>query len=466
MSSPSTSWFHETWTRPSGGREVLQLALPLVMSSLSWTLLTFIDRIFLTWWSTQALAASFPAALLWWTSICFPLGTCMYVSTFVSQYHGARQTKWIGPIVWQGVWLGVLASLLVTLLLPFADNIFQAARHGPAVIEQEVAYYRMLCLGTAAILVSYSLSSFFSGQGLTWIVMLVDGGAAGLNVLLDYLWIFGKWGFPAMGIEGAALATAVAFWIKAAVYVCLILRRRHRNECRTDLWKLNRRLLARLLYFGAPSGVHMVLEVGGFTVFVFLVGRLGELELAATNMAFNVSSVAFMPVFGLATATQILVGQNQGRGRPDLAARATWTTLLIAISYMGFISSLYVLTPDLFLFGFFAQSDPAHAVRIHGLAVILLRYVAAYNIFDALNLVFSNAIKGAGDTHFVSIVSLVMACLLAVGTWVGVTYQSWRVDGCWTFVTLWLGLLGCIYITRFLQGRWRLMQVIDSASEN
>ncbi len=437
------------------------MAMPLVMSSLSWTLLTFIDRIFLTWWSTQALAASFPAALLWWTSICFPMGTCMYVSTFVSQYHGAQQRKWIGPIVWQGVWLGVLASLVVTLLLPFADVIFEAARHSPAVIEQEVAYFRVLCLGTAAILVSYSLSSFFSGQGMTWVVMLVDGAAAVLNMLLDYLWIFGKWGFPAMGIEGAALATAVAFWIKVAVYVWLILRVRHREQCRTDLWKINRRLLGRLLYYGAPSGLHMMLEVGGFTIFVFLIGRLGELELAATNMAFNVSSVAFMPVFGLATATQILVGQNQGRGRSDLAARATWTTLLIAIGYMGFISSLYVLVPDLFLFGFFAQSDPEHAERIHSLAVVLLRYVAAYNIFDALNLVFSYAVKGAGDTHFVSLVSLVMALLLGVGTWFGVTYLRWRVDGCWTFITAWLCLLGCIYVVRFMQGSWRSMQVIE-----
>ncbi len=435
--------------------------MPLVMSSLSWTLLTFIDRIFLTWWSTQSLAASFPAALLWWTSICFPMGACMYVSTFVSQYHGAAQHKWIGPIVWQGVWLGVLSSLVVTLFLPWADDVFRLAGHSPAVIEQEVVYYRMLCVGTTAILVSYSLSAFFSGQGRTWIVMLVDGGAAGLNILLDYLWIFGKGGFPAMGIEGAALATAAAFWCKAAVYVWLILRAKHRHECGTGRWKLRRRLLGRLLYFGAPSGLHMVLEVGGFTVFVFLVGRLGDLELAATNMAFNVSSVAFMPVFGLATAAQILVGQNQGRGRPDLAARATWVTLAIAIGYMGAVSAMYLLVPDLFLFGFFAQSNPDDAVRIHSLAVVLLRYVAAYNIFDAMNLVFSNAIKGAGDTYFVFGVSLGMALLLGVGTWYGVSRLEWRVDGCWTFITLWLALLGIIYVTRFVRGRWRSMRVIE-----
>ena len=91
------------WRRPCGGREVLRLAMPLVLSSLSWTLLTFIDRMFLMWWSPDALAASFPAALLWWTLICCPLGICMYANTFVSQYDGAGQREHIGPAVWQAV---------------------------------------------------------------------------------------------------------------------------------------------------------------------------------------------------------------------------------------------------------------------------------------------------------------------------------------------------------------------------
>ncbi len=436
------------------------LALPLVLSSLSWTLLTFIDRIFLMWWSTDALAASFPAALLWWTSICFPLGISMYVGTFVSQYYGASDHRGIGPIVWQGVWIAVIATPIVSLIVPLAPWIFEAANHHPSVRPLEITYYRYLCLGTGGMLISYALSSFYSGQGKTWVVMLIDAGATILNIVLDYLWIFGYAGFPAMGVQGAAMATSLAFWIKVVIYLILILRSSNSKKFSTRQFGFQRRLTGRLLYYGGPSGAQMFLEVFGFSAFVFLVGRLGVLELAATNMAFNVSSVAFMPVFGLSTAASIMVGQQLGRNQTELAARATWTTMWIAIAYMGFISALYVITPNLFLFAFFMEEQEG-GQQIRTMAVVLLRYVAAYNIFDALNLVFANAVKGAGDTHFVLFVSLAMAIVLAVSTWIGLQRFNFGLHGSWSLVTVWISLLGTIYIARFCQGKWRSMRVID-----
>ncbi len=225
---------------------------------------------------------------------------------------------------------------------------------------------------------------------------------------------------------------------------------------------LNWPLLKRLVSFGGPSGLQMFLEVVGFTTFVFLVGSLGDTELAATNLAFNISSLAFMPVFGLACAASILVGQQLGRNDPDSAARGTWTTLGIAVGYMTMVSILYVVVPDLFLFGFFAGEGVESGEEIRSIAVVLLRYVAAYNLFDALNLVFVNAIKGAGDTRFVFCVSLVMALLLGFGTWIGLTVFDAGLHGCWTMVTAWISLLGVIYLSRFMHGRWRGMRVIET----
>ena len=204
-----------------------------------------------------------------------------------------------------------------------------------------------------------------------------------------------------------------------------------------------------------------LLEVAGFTAFVFLVGRLGGKELTATNLAFNVSSLAFMPVFGLGMAASILVGQQLGRDSPDLAARGTWTTVWLAMSYMTLVSTLYVVVPDLFLFGFFANEAGQRNGDVRAVAVVLLRYVAAYNLFDALNMVFVGAIKGAGDTRFVFGVSLIMAVLLAAGTWIAVSVFQAGLHGCWTLVTVWIWLLGIIYGARFLQGRWRGMRVIE-----
>lgn len=449
------------WNRPCGGREVTRLAMPLVLSSLSWTLLTFIDRMFLTWWSRDALAASFPAALLWWTLLCCPLGICMYANTFVSQYTGAGQHRRIGPVVWQAIWIGLIATPLTMLPMLFADPIFTLAGHVPKVRIQEVVYFRILCLSSGAMLISHAMSTFYSGQGKTWVVMLVDCGSVLLNVILDYLWIFGHAGFPAMGIEGGAWATFVAIGAKVVIYAILLARPHNVVKFGSLKWAFQWPLCKRILNFGGPAGLQMLLEVAGFTVFVFLVGRLGKQELEATNLAFNVSSLAFMPVLGLSTAVSILVGQRLGQNQPDLAARGTWTSVSLATGYMFVVSTLYVLVPDLFLFGFFSGTGTEDYQDVRASAIVLLRYVAAYNIFDALNLVFVNAIKGAGDTRFVFTISLGMALLLATSTWLAMGVFNAGLHGCWILITAWVWALGTIYLARFLGGNWRAMRVID-----
>ncbi len=362
-------------------------------------------------WSQDALAASFPAALLWWSLICCPLGLCMYTGTFVSQYFGAGERRRIGAVVWQGVWIAVLASPVAMLPMLFADADLC---RWPGIREQVRAwkwsYFRILCLGTPAMLVSSAFSCFYSGQGKTWIVMLVDMGSVLLNIVLDYAWIFGHAGFPAAGIAGGAWATFVAIAAKVVVYRGAVGSAGNRRWFGSLDWRFDWPLLRRLLKFGGPAGLQMLLEVAGFTVFVFLVGSLGVKELAATNLAFNVSSLAFMPVFGLSTAVSILVGQHLGRNDPDLAARGTWTSLWLATGLHA--GCLDHVRPG-------ARSVPVRVLRgrTHGqwarkserLPIVLLRYVAAYNLFDALNMVFVNAIKGAGDTRFVFVTSLLMA---------------------------------------------------------
>lgn len=449
------------WSEPSGGREILQLAFPMVISSLSWTILSFIDRIFLFHWSETALAAVFPASLFWWTTISIAIGTCMYVQTFVSQYSGAGHPEKIGPIVWQGNWIALLISPLMLLLIPLAPLVFRAAGHAPEIVADEITYFAWLSWGTPALLLSHALSGFFSGRGQTWIVMLVDAGAAVLNIVLDYWWIFGGLGLAPGGVAGAALATVVAFYAKLLIYGWLFLRPVNRRNFSTGNWRLNWPQLSRLLRFGGPGGVQFLLEAGGFTAFVFLVGRLGQTELAATNLAFNISSFAFMPVFGFGAAVSILVGQRLGANEVSLAARVVWNSLAITLGYMVLISLGYVLVPDWFLLGIRNENPDAARPEVKQIAVILLRYVALYNVFDALNMIFVSAIKGAGDTRFVMFASLMMGGLLAVVTWFGMQHLGFGLHACWTWVTIWVCLLGLIYWARFVQGSWKSKRVIE-----
>ena len=451
------------WNRPCGAREVLILALPLVISTSSWTLMLFIDRMFLLWHSPDALAAALPAGLLNFTVISFFLGIAAYVNTFVAQYHGAKRPERIGIAVWQGVAVGVIAIPITLLTIPLAPKLFEYANHGPAIMELEVSYYQILCYGAAGMVFSAALSAFFTGRGRTSTVMMVDCSAALLNIVLDYAWIFGNFGFAAQGIEGAGWATVIANWCRAGFYLALMLRATNRLEFGTlSGCRFEPKLFRRLLSYGFPSGMQYVLEVGAFTAFLMLVGRLGPLELTATNLAFNLNSLAFLPLLGFGIATTTLVGQRLGENRPDLAARATWTTYILASGYMSILAALYVLAPDLLLFAHGAKADPAEFARVRDLTVVLLRFVAAFGLLDTMNVIFVSAIKGAGDTRFVLWITCGMAAMPVVPTWIGMAYFDLGLYWSWCVVTVWVWALGAAYLGRFLQGKWRTMRVIES----
>ncbi len=461
-SNPLAHW----WTRVSGGREVLRIAMPLVISSLSLTIMTFVDRLFLKQVSAEAMAAAFTAGTVWFAVACLPLGLCAYSTTFVSQYLGNGQPERIGGAIWQGVWLALGITPFLLFAIPFAPTFFQWVGHSQDAVRLEVVYFQILCWGGPGMLIAQSLTSFFSGRGQTRTVMGVDATVAIINLVLDYLWIFGHAGFPEMGIAGAAWATVTAFWLKAAIYLILVLSRENRRIFET--WRgmsVDRDLLKRLLWYGSPSGFQLLLDVLGFTVFILMVGRLGHLESQATSIAFSVGTLAFMPVWGLSQAVSILVGQRLGQNRDDLAARATWTSLWIALSYMALISLAFLFAPNLFLAAFFTEAAPSdNSQETFAMAVTLLQFVAAYNMLDALLMIFVSAIKGAGDTPFVLRASFPMAVLLGGLSWVGVEVLEFGIYGCWALVAGWVWCLGVIFMLRFLGGKWRRMRVIDMAT--
>lgn len=456
------SWIHRWWTRECGGREVLWLALPLVISTSTWTVIYFTDRLFLLWYDPDALAAALPAGLVSFSVIAFFLGVASYVNTFVAQYFGAGRSDRIGLAVWQGAILGIACTPLVLATIPLAPTLFDLAGHSPRVRELEVTYYGPLAYGASALVISGALSAFFTGQGRVRTVMIVDSLAAVTNVGLDYAWIFGHFGFPAAGIEGAGWATVVANWFRVLVYLALMLRAAERQRYQTLAGcRFDGPLMRRLIRFGTPNGLQFVFEVGAVTMFLLLVGRIGSLELTATNLTFNVNSLAFMPIWGFGIATSTLVGQKLGENRPDLAARSTWTTFILASLYIGSFAILYLTVPELLLTGHEVQANPQEFARVRQVTVVLLRFAAAFAILDAMNVIFVSAIKGAGDTRFALWTMIVLTPVPVVPTWIGMQYFGLGLYWAWLGLTLWVWLLGVVFFARFMQGKWRSMRVIE-----
>jgi MATE family multidrug resistance protein len=229
-----------------------------------------------------------------------------------------------------------------------------------------------------------------------------------------------------------------------------------------NLRRFDRALMWRLFRFGGPSALQMTVTVGAFAVFIMIVGQLGPDAMAATTLAFNVETLAWVPMLGLGMAISTLVGQQLGADRPKLAARATWTGFVISLIYMGSMAVLFLSIPHLLLFGHRAGADPVQFAALEATTVVLLRFVAAYCLLDAMNLIFCSAIKGAGDTMFVLLTTIIAAPLPVVAAWAGIQWGGLGLYWCWTVVTVWVWCLGVAYLLRFLQGKWREMRVIES----
>jgi MATE family multidrug resistance protein len=456
--------FGEFWSAPGGIREVLRLAVPLVISTMSWTVMMFIDRLFLVWHSDVATAAALTAGTAHWAVICLPLGVVGYVNTFVAQYHGAARPERIGLVVWQGMWLALVSWPCILAASLAADALFGGAGHEAAVVPLEIDYFTTLNYGGGAMVASAAISSFFTGRGRVVTVMVVDSLAAAANVVLDYCWIFGRWGFPAMGMTGAAWATNLALGAKLLMYLLLWLRPRHTALYGT--WagcRFDRRLCLRVLRFGFPAGLQYAAEAIAFFLFVQLVATLGVQATAASLLAFNINSLAFMPVLGIGMAVSTLVGQSLGDNNPQRASRAAWAGFWLAVALMLPISAAYVLAPDAILYLHQRHASPSEFAALRGVVVVLLRFVAAYCLFDAMNIIFSSAIKGAGDTQFVLATTIGVSLLAVLLTWLGLRVWQHGLNWCWAVVTLWILLLGGIYLARFLQGKWQTMRVIEPA---
>jgi MATE family multidrug resistance protein len=449
--------------RPAGLGEVLHVALPLVVSMGSFTFMQFCDRMFLARFSSISIQAALPAGILSFTLCCGFMELAGYANTFVAQYHGAGDRRGCSRAAVQSVFLAVFSWPLILLLIPLGRWMLTLAGHAPEVLAQELTYLSLLMAGGVTVPLGVAAATFFTGRGDTRTTMMANIVANGFNIALDYALIFGHWGFPRLGIRGAAMATIVSGFVGPAILLGLFFSRRVDRQYGTRAaFRMDFPLIGRMVRFGLPASVHLVLAVLAFSVFILLTGRLGETALAASNMAFSINMLAFMPLIGLGIAANTLVGKYQGQNDPSLAARATWTTLKTGLAYSMVIGGLYLLLPE-FFYSFFTRKAPGAIPleEVIPLGRVMLRLMALWGFLDAVNVILAGGLKGAGDTRFVMIYSLLASWLvfvlgevLIVFVFRGSILQAW----CW--LTAHLTVLAVGYAWRFRSGRWKSIDLL------
>ena len=243
------------------------------------------------------------------------------------------------------------------------------------------------------MMVMAAVNGFFSGRGQTWTVLGIEAAGTGLNVALALVLIFGRAGFPELGIAGAGWATVAARGrrLRSGWHCFAEAQVPQRNSTLSGLAARERELFGRLLKYGGPAGAQVFLDVLVFHVFVQLVGRLGEAATAATTLTVRLNMVAFLPMMGLGQAVSILVGQRLGANRPDLAERSAYTGLKWVFGYMCSVAAVYVLFPGALVSTFRGNSDAASFAAVAAIVPSLLLCVAVYSLADSINVTFSFA---------------------------------------------------------------------------
>ena len=194
-----------------------------------------------------------------------------------------------------------------------------------------------------------------------------------------------------------------------------------------------------------------------------MVGRIGIIELAATNIAMNIAMLAFMPMVGLGISVMVQVGQSIGANNPELAKRATYSGLQISFMYLAFLGVFYLFLPQILIYPYEANASSSNFDQISEMTKIILRFIAFWGFFDALGIIISAGLKGAGDTKFIMIaVGVIGTCVSVIPVFIVVEILSLGIYSAFINGTIFMATLGITYLIRFRGGKWQTMKVIET----
>lgn len=444
-------------------KEIFILAWPLIIANGFWIIQTTVDRVFLAQYSTNSLAAATAVNGIFWAPMALVQHTAAYSMTFTAQYFGARQFEKIGSSIWQAFYISLVGGTLFLLLIPAAPFIFGLMGHSEELLVLETSYFIALCLSAAPFSILGSISGFFAGIGKSKYIIPLNVIGVVANALFNYLLIFGNWGAPEYGITGAGYATALSTLASCVLGLGLLFNRQNEALYRIlSAWMPHWDLLKRYVRFGIPSALQYALEGFAFSIFLILIGRLqnGNVALASSGVTLTIFMLAVMPVVGIAQAASVLVGQYIGRDLPERAASLTHSSYQIGLLYTVIIGASFVLLPNFYL-SWFSSSDASETwSEVVRITPLLLIFTAAFIPFDCMNIIYAFALKGAGDTKFVGL----MALFLPWPTMVIPTYfilnHSHAVYWAWGFASFFIIVQGLCFLFRFQGGKWKKMKVI------
>ncbi len=477
--------------------EMLFVATPTVVTMTSYTVMQFIDGLMVSRIGPDPVyvSAQGNGGMAVWLVVSIALGAMGVINTYVAQNLGAGRPERGSAYAWNGLWMSAAWALLMVPYALSLPAIFGAMGHGDELLRLETQYAQINVWGAFFVLGSRSIAHYFYGLHRPGVVMVSVLAANVVNVALNALLIFGTDGPPAwtplagffrstaetlgiapMGVAGAAVATVIGASIELLIPLAVFLSpRMNRRYATRSAWRPSLRHVRDVWRIGWPGGLMFGNEMICWAyLMAVLLGKGGqamgdppEVHNTAGWIALRYMHLSFMPAVGISIAVTALVGRCMGMRRPDLAARRAWLGMGVTMAYMGACALGFVLFRET-LVGVFVPDDmPSEKVeRLIAVGSSVMIAAAVFQLFDAIAITMSGALRGAGDTVWPGVVTIVLSwvCIVGGGHLAIALVPHWGSMGPWVGASAYIILLGVFLLARFLAGNWKRIDLLSRSA--
>ncbi len=458
----------EKWfTGPGNVKELLAIAFPMVVSSACETFMTFTDRLFLSRLGPEYMNASMGGWLTSFTMMAFFMGLIGFSTALVAQYLGAGRKSRCSVVVVQAFGIAVVSCALILILLPLANYFMDFFGIAPEQLVLQKIYFNLVIYAALLSIFRHVLSCFFSGIGRTRIIMVSALVAMLVNVIGNYILIFGKLGFPAYGIRGAGYGTIIGSFCGLLVIGFAYFSKSNRKEFGVfNCCRFEPESMGKLLRFGSPMGVEMLLNFIAFTGLIMIFHSHGLVVASAITIVFNWDMVSYVPLIGLEIGMISLSGRYMGAGKPDIVHRAAMSGLKVGWLYSSVIFLFFVLVPDVLVRVFSPEQETLLFSQAEPLAITMLRMASLYVMIEAVIVIFIGALRGAGDTYWTMGASVILHWMLLPIPLVVMNWLGYSVIAAWGCVIMVFMTFSLVFFLRYRNGKWRSLRVIHEPVED
>jgi MATE family multidrug resistance protein len=463
-------------------REVWSLAWPTIITMTSFTIMQFVDKLMISQVGPTEVAAQGNAGTWSFAIIATIMGVVTVVNTFVSQHLGAGNPKKGPQYPWAAGWIAIVSWCIIIVpfifIMPYIFQFIHPSPEEARLVALESQYATYTLIGSVFLLIGRGFSQFFFGMHMPKVITVSTIIANIVNILANYILIFGEDGIPgivqgipgtpALGLKGAAIATMIGMFMEMIIPLAIFLGPKFNARYGTRAaWKPHIETMKAVLRLGWPGAIQWGNEIVCWALFMTVfVGKYGTNAMAAGWIALGYLHLSFMPAVGINVAINSIVGKYIGAGKPNVAASRARVGVGIALIYMTFCALIFIIFRTELMEWFVNDTSYtlAEQEEIVHLGANMLILVALFQTVDALGIVYTGALRGAGDTVWPGVITAIFSWVFIVGGgWVAVTYfPETGSIGPWIAAASYVIIIGITMTIRFERGGWRSIDLLGN----